>query len=304
MTDWHYETQLSHERIVEVAEAFHSLWGEGLSLDAHIARNLQAVERLSSESRLRLVGLSDAKGAIGVCMKWYTFERMLPSVQVPERVLGIGALFTQPSLRGGGLAAKLVSESMERAEAAGYGAALLFSEIQPEYYEGLGFVRLPCEEFSMETTSTSEGDERWEICRVFSVSEKLRELQGGASQSALSHSELTLEFLEWWHEIPGRWLEIFRDGSPVGFGAFRLEGRTLRLMHVTLGEFDDGFWRALSGFARAQGCERVVGWGQRGDFSSELNVGWSTPAGVVPMICDLRGRPEKISLRLGELDRF
>ena len=304
MADWHYETRLSHAQIVEAAGAFHSLWGEGRSLDAHIERNLEALERLSFENSLRLVGLTDAKGAIGSCMKWYTFERTLPSAQVPERVLGIGALFTQPSLRGAGLAARLLSESMEQARATGYGMALLFSEIQPEYYEGLGFVRLPCEEFSMETTPVPERDERWEVCGVFSVSEKIREARRDGSQHVLTHSALTLEFLQWWHEIQGQWLEIYRDGEPVGYGAFRQEGTTLRLMHVTLGEFCDGFWRTLLRFARGQGCERVMGWGKREEFSSGLNVGWTTPAGVVPMVCDLRGRSEDLSLRLGELDRF
>jgi hypothetical protein len=58
-------------------------------------------------------------------------------------VLGIGAVFTPPELRGQGQARIIIEEMCAQGARDGVGWALLFSEIGASYYEPLGFAALP-----------------------------------------------------------------------------------------------------------------------------------------------------------------
>jgi predicted N-acetyltransferase YhbS len=60
-----------------------------------------------------------------------------------RRVLGIGAVFTSPSRRQRGGARRLMEAMLESALAEGYEFAMLFSEIEPAFYERLDFVPVP-----------------------------------------------------------------------------------------------------------------------------------------------------------------
>ena len=67
-----------------------------------------------------------------------------------RRVLGIGAVFTSPERRGRGGARRLLEMMLEAAEAEGYEYAMLFSEIDPAFYEALEFVPVPLLESRLE----------------------------------------------------------------------------------------------------------------------------------------------------------
>jgi GNAT superfamily N-acetyltransferase len=67
-----------------------------------------------------------------------------------RRVLGIGAVFTPPAQRGRGAARRLLETILENAEAEGYEYAMLFSEIDPAFYERLEFVPIPLVETRLE----------------------------------------------------------------------------------------------------------------------------------------------------------
>jgi GNAT superfamily N-acetyltransferase len=69
-----------------------------------------------------------------------------------RRVLGIGAVFTSPEKRGTGVARRLLEQLLETAEAEGYEYAMLFSEIDPAFYERLDFVPIPVVESRLEVT--------------------------------------------------------------------------------------------------------------------------------------------------------
>jgi GNAT superfamily N-acetyltransferase len=60
-----------------------------------------------------------------------------------RRVLGIGAVFTSPARRRQGGAERLITAILEHAEAEGYEYAMLFSEIDPAFYERFDFVPVP-----------------------------------------------------------------------------------------------------------------------------------------------------------------
>jgi hypothetical protein len=67
-----------------------------------------------------------------------------------RRVLGIGAVFTPPARRGRGAAQRLLETLLETAEAEGFEYAMLFSEIDPAFYERLDFVPIPVLESRLE----------------------------------------------------------------------------------------------------------------------------------------------------------
>jgi Acetyltransferase (GNAT) domain len=72
---------------------------------------------------------------------------MLDGAQV--RLAGLGAVFTQPAMRGRGAAAELIQRLCDRLASEGCDAALLFSEIGSEYYARLGFATLPLDDRSL-----------------------------------------------------------------------------------------------------------------------------------------------------------
>jgi predicted N-acetyltransferase YhbS len=69
-----------------------------------------------------------------------------------RRVLGIGAVFTSPARRGRGSAARLLELMLDAAEAEGFEYAMLFSEIDPAFYERLDFVPVPVLESRIQVT--------------------------------------------------------------------------------------------------------------------------------------------------------
>ena len=73
------------------------------------------------------------------------------------RVLGIGAVFTPPDLRGRGLATNLIDLMIADAARDGIHTALLFSEIGPDYYARLGFTEIPIETVTLEVKAGRDG---------------------------------------------------------------------------------------------------------------------------------------------------
>lgn len=69
-----------------------------------------------------------------------------------RRVLGIGAVFTSPARRGQGGAERLIRLMLESAVAEGYEFALLFSEIDPAFYERFEFVPVPLDQVRLRVT--------------------------------------------------------------------------------------------------------------------------------------------------------
>lgn len=62
------------------------------------------------------------------------------------RAVGIGAVFTPPHYRGRGFASAMLGSELDRARAAGFDFAYLFSDVSPQFYVQLGFVELPSRE--------------------------------------------------------------------------------------------------------------------------------------------------------------
>ena len=134
-----YVDALEPEAVATAARQAHALWGGDRTVEQHVADTFEQLER--GHDLLRFVGLRDRSGALVCSLKRYDAVLSTPSGAV--RTVGIGALFTTPEQRRRGHANRLVRIVMEQARSAGYGAALLYSDIDPRFYERMGYVLLP-----------------------------------------------------------------------------------------------------------------------------------------------------------------
>ena len=124
----------------QVLDASYDLWNEGLSRRAYAQYFDAQVATAWGRTHLRRWALVDSSDLLASA-KTYAFAGTLDGRAIS--IVGIGAVFTQPSHRGRSHAADLVERLLDRAARSGADLALLFSEIGPEYYARLGFTLLP-----------------------------------------------------------------------------------------------------------------------------------------------------------------
>ena len=126
-----------HEQILDMT---YPLWGEGLTRHAYGAWNRGQMNTPWGRGHLARVALTD-DGRLLASAKRYEFDAVIQGAR--RRVVGVGAVFTPPALRGNGHARVLIEEMLSQAARDGAEWALLFSEIGARYYESLQVVPLP-----------------------------------------------------------------------------------------------------------------------------------------------------------------
>lgn len=124
----------------QVLDETFPVWGEGLEREAYSKYNNAQLATPWGAQHLRRVALVDG-GRLLATAKRYDLTARLEGQAV--RLLGLGAVFTPESQRGRGHATDLLRRMLDSAASEGFGLALLFSEIDPRYYEHLGFRQLP-----------------------------------------------------------------------------------------------------------------------------------------------------------------
>jgi len=124
----------------QILDATHGLWHEGLSRPAYSRYFAAQVATPWGRAHLRRTALVE-DGAVLASAKLYDLTAVADRRTI--RIAGIGAVFTQPAHRGRGAARELLTRMLDRAAADGADLALLFSEIDPEYYARLGFEAVP-----------------------------------------------------------------------------------------------------------------------------------------------------------------
>lgn len=126
--------------IDHILDGTHELWNDGLARQPY-GRFWQA-QLATPWGQRRLTRWALVDGARLLCSaKLYTFDAVLDGRTL--QIAGIGAVFTPVPERGHGAAADLLTRLIDHASHHGYDAALLFSEIGPDYYARLGFVTIP-----------------------------------------------------------------------------------------------------------------------------------------------------------------
>jgi GNAT superfamily N-acetyltransferase len=113
------------------------IWGDGLGFDQY-GRHWRAQLRTAwGATHLDRVALVE-HGAVTSSAKRYDLSAWIDGRI--RRVLGIGAVFTSPPRRGQGGARRRMEAVLDTAASDGYEYAMLFSEIDPAFYERLDFV--------------------------------------------------------------------------------------------------------------------------------------------------------------------
>lgn len=126
--------------LVKILDGSYPLWGDGLTRSGYAQYNLAQQATRWGREHLDRVALVEGDRLLSSA-KRYRLELMIDGRRC--RALGIAAVFTPPERRGNGYGRMLLQQILEVAASDGYDAALLFSEIRPEYYARLGFVPVP-----------------------------------------------------------------------------------------------------------------------------------------------------------------
>jgi predicted N-acetyltransferase YhbS len=134
-----------------ILDASYDIWCEGLSRVAYERYYAAQLRTAWGGAHLTRWGLVDGADVLASA-KLYDFHAILDGDRI--RVLGLGAVFTQPAHRRRGAARQLIERLLHRGEDDGVDLALLFSEIGPDYYARLGFARIPRTQATLEVTTS------------------------------------------------------------------------------------------------------------------------------------------------------
>jgi hypothetical protein len=170
------------------------IWGGGLEEPRFIAFQRRLADSPEARDRYRLLGWFPS-GAMVSAMKAYDLRGSCAGR--PLRLLGIGAVFTPPELRRRGHAAAMLRAAMDEHRGNGAQAAVLFSDIDTDYYRRLGFRLLESRECSVDAAqlpragggfrSAMAGDEEG-MERLFA------EARAGETRFALARDGWSLRF--------------------------------------------------------------------------------------------------------------
>ena len=118
----------------------HAIWSDGLTREAYAKYNAAQMRTAWGARHLRRVALVDGTDVVASA-KRYDFTARLDGDVV--RAVGIGAVYTPERQRGRGYARDIIDRLLTDASAEGAVLAVLFSEIDPDYYARMGFVAIP-----------------------------------------------------------------------------------------------------------------------------------------------------------------
>jgi len=135
------------EYLEQILKETYPVWNDGLAPERY-ARFWEAQLRTPwGSTHLDRVALVEAGRVVCSAKRYDLGARIEGRIR---RVVGIGAVFTPPDKRGLGLARRLLETLLETAEAEGFEYAMLFSEIDPSFYQRIDFVPVPVLESRLE----------------------------------------------------------------------------------------------------------------------------------------------------------
>lgn len=125
----------------------HLIWHDGLSREHYGKAWAAQLKTPWGQGHLDRVALVDGPHVLCSAKRYDLSLRLDGRIR---RVLGIGAVFTTPAHRGHGSARELIMRMLDTAVTEGQEFAMLFSEIDPAFYERLDFVPVPLVESVLE----------------------------------------------------------------------------------------------------------------------------------------------------------
>lgn len=124
----------------QILDDTYTLWNDGLSRENYGRAWTAQLKTPWGRAHLDRLALIDDAQLLCSAKRYDLSLRLDGRIR---RALGIGAVFTPPPHRGRGAASELITRMLDTARAEGYELALLFSEIDPAFYERLGFLPVP-----------------------------------------------------------------------------------------------------------------------------------------------------------------
>lgn len=131
----------------QILDDTHLLWSDGLVRRNYAAEWAAQLKTPWGQQHLDRVALVDGPHVLSSAKRYDFSMRVDGRIR---RVLGIGAVFTAPAHRGRGCARELLTRMLDTAVTEGQEFAMLFSEIEPAFYERLNFVPVPLVESTLE----------------------------------------------------------------------------------------------------------------------------------------------------------
>jgi GNAT superfamily N-acetyltransferase len=133
----------------QILDESHEIWSDRLTRPAYASYNAAQLRTPWGSRHLRRFALLDDRGTLLSSAKRYDLSASLDGRAI--RVVGIGAVFTPAAVRGRGHARQLLDGIISDAAQNGAELALLFSEIEPRFYESMGFTLVPRHELLVRT---------------------------------------------------------------------------------------------------------------------------------------------------------
>lgn len=137
----------------QILDETHRIWSDGLSRRNYARFNAMQMRTPWGSRHLQRMLLVDDRGEVLSSAKHYDLTIRLDGRS--SRAVGIGAVYTPERQRGRGHARALLERLLEQAAADGAAVALLFSEIDPDYYASAGFEPIVRHEVTVRTVPGS-----------------------------------------------------------------------------------------------------------------------------------------------------
>ncbi len=141
------------KQVEEIFRQVHCVWPHAEDPEEHLQK------RLASTQHKRAVWYAGIVENCVVCsLGAYPYELFGPDGKVKTARV-FGAVFTPAAERGQGYASQLLRSVMQSYEAQGIYDFLLYSDIEPQFYEKLGFESVPSYEWCLPVASGAVGEE-------------------------------------------------------------------------------------------------------------------------------------------------
>jgi predicted N-acetyltransferase YhbS len=252
-----YADELDEAQIAAAVQQVHAIWGGDYTPGAYLEHVHEQIGR--SDGALSYAGVIDDSGKLIASYKRY--DVVLASPDGPVHALGIGAVFTPEAKRGQGLAAGMLAAAMQRSRERGQRMALLFSEIEPSYYERLGFRRLPAKTYSANVAILPrEPEVEVSACDDFATLLGLHERSQSVDGWWMKRTESSFRYWAWRHGTRARFL-ISRGGETLGYLSVAIRAQALWVEDAArVNAPREVLWVALRRLAERAGRSEVAGW--------------------------------------------
>jgi predicted acetyltransferase len=311
----------------------YSTWGSGLSRENYILSIQQQLSQPWSRKNYRYFVARKNNAVVASC-KLYTFD--FQSRGRYYKVAGIGGVFTAHNHRGNGYASSMLEKVIRLARKEGYDALMLYSDIDPMFYELLDFEILPNNDFHI-WTNTPEF-EKWVMSGpgfvedVYAHAPDVSTVSEGSVEEMVSHYRRYLatkpygvvrteaywryklnrvlfrvERLPSWPALELLTLENHRNRG--GYAIFEQGGKIMRVLEVVGGEESrEILWRHLLRTALLRRIHLVRGWEAAApDFQRHIRYterdDWAIPM-LLPINPATEAWLDMDSCPIFELDHF